>query len=301
MSRSILIVLPGILLSACSFTINPPPPAEPALPPGTPVPAQSTPLSSGAAALPTTTIALEPTAAPSSAALPTPNVTCNEIALYLESSLGSAFSCDTEAASEGPDVHPEHTLLTLEGYPLSSDALDQPVVHVFPLAAYQSLSEAATERLNTLQNLLASESVPVYAFGASLESLPFLPLYNAGQVFYAQYQKLPFQNGKGIRYLTAFAQDVFPVSNSQLLYTYQGITQDGKYWVAVILPVKHPLLPDDVAAENLPGGLSWEQFEANYPAYINQIAAMLNAQPANSFVPSLEALDSLVTRMQIAP
>nr|BAL52725.1 hypothetical protein HGMM_F03B08C03 [uncultured Chloroflexota bacterium] len=244
-------------------------------------------------------MALEATVTPSSTALPAPNVICNEIALYLPPSLGSSFSCDKVAAqSEGIDIYPEHTLLTLGGYPLSNTFF-QPRVYVFPIAAYQSLSEAVTERLNELQSLLGSESVPVYTFDASLHNLPFLPIFNAGQVFYAHYQKLPFQNGKGIRYLTLFAQYFAPINNYDLFYTYQGITQDGKYWISVILPVNHPSLPAN--AENPPGGLSWDQFTNNYGAYITEAVAMLNAQPANSFFPSLQVLDALVTGIQVLP
>ena len=73
-----------------------------------------------------------------------------------------------------------------------------------------------------------------------------------GKMFHAQYQVFPFGSGGGIRYLTLYAQYYAPINNHDLFYTYQGLTNDGKYWVSAILPINNPILPDN--GDNPPGG-----------------------------------------------
>lgn len=77
------------------------------------------------------------------------------------------------------------------------------------------------------------------------EYLPFLPLFNAHQVMHTSLQYLDFKNGTGLRYLTWFSQGIMPINNYELIYTNQGLTSDGKYYVAAVLPVTHPNLPSD--------------------------------------------------------
>lgn len=77
------------------------------------------------------------------------------------------------------------------------------------------------------------------------ENLPFLPTFNAGQVFHSNERPFAFQNGTGIRFLTQYAQAPYPVNNFSLFYTFQGLTNDGKYYVAAILPINAAFLSPD--------------------------------------------------------
>ncbi|HEX7541208.1 MAG TPA: hypothetical protein VF352_03680, partial [Anaerolineales bacterium] len=135
--------------------------------------------------------------------------------------------------------------------------------------------------------------------GATGDTLPLLPSFNAAQIFHAQYQVLPFASGGGIRYLTEYAQYYAPVNNNDLFYTYQGLTSDGKYWVSAILPINNPILPAN--AVNPPGGLSWDEFNNNYGPYITDMIDQLNSQTSGSYTPTLAALDALVTSITIQP
>ena len=45
---------------------------------------------------------------------------------------------------------------------------------------------------------------------------------------HSQVQYLDFKNGTGVRYLTQFDQGILPINNYELVYTYQGLTSDGK-------------------------------------------------------------------------
>lgn len=44
-------------------------------------------------------------------------------------------------------------------------------------------------------------------------------------------------DGGGIRYLTQFGQAAGLITNPELFYTFQGLTDDGAYYVAAVFPV----------------------------------------------------------------
>ncbi len=238
-------------------------------------------------------------AAPATETPPGPqaNVICNQLSLYLDPALASGYDCQTIPESSGADmpafaVNPEYTEITLKGYVLSGASLG-PRIDLFPVQRYNELlPDTVPGRVAELQALLAGG-----APGA--DHLPILPVLNAGQLFRAAYGLVPFGRGNGIRFLTMYGQDYGPVNNQAMVYTFQGLTGDGKYWVAVILPVSNPILPPD--GSTLPGGETWDQFMANFPTYVADIQNQLNAQSPAAFAPSLTALDALIASIRVQP
>lgn len=125
--------------------------------------------------------------------------------------------------------------------------------------------------------------------------MPFLPLYNAQQVMHTHLQYLDFQNGQGLRYLTQYDQAFIPINNYELIYTYQGLTSDGKYYVAAVLPVHHPSLPEDATVT----GNEPPEFTSDFPTYLQNVVASLNPQAANTFTPDLTQLDAMMSSLEI--
>ncbi len=67
-------------------------------------------------------------------------------------------------------------------------------------------------------------------------------------------------------------------------------------------PYCRSLTPSCLLMETIPpNGQSIEDFSNNFPAYIVDITNQLNSQAADSFQPSLTALDQLVGSIQIQP
>ncbi len=230
---------------------------------------------------------------------PTTNLTCYELSLFIDPAMASSYDCQKVPASNADfDVYPEHTLLTLNGYPLAGKFFEAKIA-VYPLESYRSLQpDFVNDRVALLQNLISGATTPTFA-GSFGPALPFLPVFNAGQIFFAHYQVLPFVNGSGIRFLTEYAQYYAPVNNNDLFYTYQGMTADGQYWISAILPINHPMLPAD--ANNPPNGQTWEEFSNAYEPYIADMVNQLNSQPPESFIPTLTALDALASSIVIQP
>jgi hypothetical protein len=191
------------------------------------------------------------------------------------------------ASAGGPywEAAPEHRRLTLQGYPVS-DHLHKPQILIFPAGDLASANEGAGKIATDLQALLQTQQAG--------DHLPFLPLFNASQVIHAQLQYLDFNSGKGVRFLTQFDQAPLPINNYELFYTFQGLTSDGKYYIAAVLPVTNPELPAD-------SQVSEQQIEelSDFPGYLSRMVTLLNEQPAESFTPDLNALDALIRSIEI--
>jgi hypothetical protein len=184
------------------------------------------------------------------------------------------------------EVMPQYTVLTLDGYP-TPDHLLETQIFVYPVEGL-SVNETAGGVVGSLQALLQSQ-------GAG-DSMPYLPLYNAGQVMHAQVKYLDFKNGTGVRYLTQFDQAPLPINNYELHYTFQGLTSDGKYYVAAVLPVNLPELPADASVDlNNPP----QNFVEDFPTYLSDTVNMLNGQPASAFTPDLGLLDAMMESLEI--
>jgi hypothetical protein len=196
-----------------------------------------------------------------------------------------------EAVPSGADrprweAMPQYTLLTLQGYP-TPDHLLKTQIFVYPVEGL-SVNETAGGVVGSLQALLQSQDAG--------DSMPYLPLYNAGQVMHAQVAFLDFKNGKGVRYLTQFDQAPLPINNYELHYTFQGLTSDGAYYVAAVLPVNLPELPADgsVDLNNPP-----QNFVEDFPTYLSDTVDMLDGQPASAFTPDLGLLDAMIGSLEI--
>ena len=172
-------------------------------------------------------------------------------------------------------------------------------ISIIPAEEYMQMSEVAAERISLLQQKLANNE---------LTGVTVLPPFNAGLVIDTQNAKIDFQSGSGIRAVQQYAQAPVPISNEYLLYSFQGITNDGKYYVSVIAPIRVPFLvdmsynPDPSSTTPTPvvpeGGFIFPTvpgFDSpEYNQYYQAITDKLNQTPADQFTPSIPTLDALI-------
>lgn len=231
-----------------------------------------------------------PTEQPSPTAEKTPNVDFNGMQFYLDTRLAQGVLPEIVPAAPGDpsqsmagEVHPEYTQFTLQGYMLR-DTFHSPRIYIYPLNDYRAMDSAVDEVGNRLNQILDEKP-------SDVENLPFLPLWNAGQMFHAQMEYIEFKNGRGVRFLTQYGQAVYPINNHDMFYTYQGLSDDGLWYVAAVLPVSHPLLP-----ASYDGG---DPGIGDPASYFSQVSAQLSALDPNSFNPSLLQLDELVSSIRV--
>jgi hypothetical protein len=195
---------------------------------------------------------------------------------------------------------PGHLQVSLNDYYTLQGKFHQPQIYLYPALAYAQLVPAAFESMHRLRNVMNAPDA------ASLEQLPAVPFFNAAQVFASNVQALSFQNGSGIRFVTEYAQGFVSINNQDLFYHFEGFTDDGNYYIVAILPIISPLLAetDDPDAPLPAGGIPFPGLTSPEPdlhGYFDEITALLNAQPSESFSPNLNQLDALIQSMWVSP
>jgi hypothetical protein len=139
---------------------------------------------------------------------------------------------------------PARLRLQFDGDPLAAavNPLQRQVL-VYPLAGYRALYPAGQQlllddRVAALRRLLAARPEFVDA-----EEIPVLPDPGAAQAFRARIRYLRFDGGAGVAFITRFATGT-ATRSGPLVWTFQGITDDGRYWVSAFHPVHAAGLPE---------------------------------------------------------
>lgn len=178
---------------------------------------------------------------------------------------------------------PRHVRFEFEGYPRQGETFHQAEVLIYPVEDYARLSEGAGPVIEELKQALKDRPSEFD------NGLPFLPQWNAAQMFHAQLRYLD----SGLRYVTQYGQDISPITNERVFYTYQGLAGNGKYYVVAIFPISSAVLPDSGEVDD------YQAFADRYQQFMKETRDALNAEPAENFAPDLELLDALVESITV--
>ena len=226
---------------------------------------------------------------------PAPDVDYEGISFSFDPSIAaSVFPATIPGQNMGEDYMPGDTYPTyfefsFGGYTIA-DHFHTPQIIIYPADEYRAISSYASDIINNLQWTLANRPP-----GGALSDLPFLPMWPAAQMFSAKVGYFDFQNGSGVRYLTMYGQAVYPVDNQNLFYTYQGLTNDGRFYISAVLPITNINLPYDGSTEVD----DWMTFDENFETYINDTLHWLNDQVPSNFTPDLSMLDQMMASFRI--
>jgi hypothetical protein len=190
----------------------------------------------------------------------------------------------TEPDAPPWDLQPEFRQFTFEGYHHTPNEHTYPQLSVYPVDEFTHLNAEAGKQISSLRDFLDRRLATV----EYNQDIPFLPPWNAAQAAATGIAYLDFKNGNGVRFLTQYCQDVCPIQNAFFFYTYQGLTDDERFYVSLRLPVSIPVLDEQ---ENR---IVDQAFIDNYPSYIVDIQGKLDAQAGSSFTPELSLLDAIV-------
>ncbi len=250
------------------------------------------------------TVKAEPSATPAPTSLPGTALSFDRLSLVIPTGLaaGGSGTLVPEAKGESVapwDVAPEHIQFTLEGYPLEGKFFP-PQIFVYPADAYAQLQErgAAAQSLERLRAVLAQSSM------VNVKELPAVPFFNISQALAAQVKVIPFQHGRGVRMVTLYAMSRAIINNHELIYHFEGLTEDGQYYVIAILPVTAPGLPEDgqPGSEVPPGGVPVPDFNdmnVNWMGYYGDARQMLQGLEPGAYSPDLDQLDALIGSLTI--
>ena len=253
--------------------------------------------------LPSTAVPVSPTETP--IVLPTnttsagSTVTLNNVSLSLP--LGVANGAESEVVpASAPDTPPwenapAHLRFQLTGYQLQNNFFE-PQVFVYPTDEYAQMYPTAGDQIQRLKAVLAGGVL-------SKDTMPMIPFFNAAQIFASQMQVIDFKSGRGVRMLTQYDQYPAPVNNHELFYHFQGLTNDGKYYIIAILPATSSILAANETPESpVPaGGVAIPPATGPDPAYYEAVTKALDAMYPDSFNPSLFQLDALIQSITVTP
>ena len=191
---------------------------------------------------------------------------------------------------------PGFTQFDFFGFPV--EGIQYPRVMVMPVDTFEEGSRSA-EMLASLQALL-DERPNLSREWLQLsydESLPMLPLINAAQVFAIAPEYIDFENGSGVRYVTYYAQDVSPIVREYAFYTFQGLTDDGRYVVSAFFPIAADALPSNEEIDY--STIDWDTFVPAYTDYLAETYAELQNSSEDGFAPALDALDGVIESLRV--
>lgn len=173
----------------------------------------------------------------------------------------------------------------------------QPQLRIYPVKDYRlSYGTDSLEQVNTptyminqtidlLKDYLAVRPYPIP------DTIPFLPPMHDAQVFKSQIKYLDFSGGSGIRFITQHALGG-PISNQDIFYTFQGLTADGQYYIALFYPVSTPALASIAEDQAL-------ETPEDYRRHVEETTQRLDALSSGNFTPDLSLLDELIESLQI--
>lgn len=211
------------------------------------------------------------------------------------------YDPDTLPALNG---EPQHVAFFFE--PVETmEVLDprQMQLRIYPLEEYQAiyadtgLEGEVAGRITALRELLDNRPD-----GSDIGDLPILPDQGAPQVTHARVAYLDFggsatkagvgPGGSGVRFVTFYSHAADPLTNDRIFYTFQGLTNDGRFWISFFAPVTTPVLPDTYEDADI------DAVTEDYEAYLTETLAALEDA---TFTPELSTLDTVILSLQIAP
>lgn len=201
-----------------------------------------------------------------------------------------------DESTSGPwGVAPEYIEFVLVNY-LPRDDFFPPIIRIYPAQEYADLNPWAQSSLGKLQAILASPSMPLT--NDNLSTIPFNGA--AAQQYAAQAKLIAFQSGNGVGMISQYAQFPGPILKGNSYYHYEGLTGDGKYMIAIMLPVTLPLqaTAENPSADGIiyPSDIS----DVNaLNAYFQGVTDLLNAASPESFQPNLTQIEALIQSIHI--
>ena len=234
-----------------------------------------------ASTLPATTTAAQASGLP---------VSYNNVTFTIPLELNVSASPSTNTDVEFPYINPsggpmaEHLVFQITNYPVQGDGWDTKIM------VFKSSDYAAYGQQDTVTALLGGQEAN--------QPLPKALTHD----FYAQPKLISFKNGHGLRYLTQYFIGMGPINNRDLFYYYEGITNDGAYFVQAIFHVKAPFLVADTDP-NSPTPSDGVPFlrdpSQNIPKYVDDITQKLDAAAPENYTVPLTLLDKWIESIQV--
>lgn len=128
----------------------------------------------------------------------------------------------------------------------------------------------------------------------------FLAATDGSFGFKSHLKYISFNNGKGVGFVTQVQIEVTIINNEELVWIFEGITNDGKYYVRAIFPIRASFLPDRATDDFEGYSLSdYSRLSKRNEQYISLIRRRLDSLPSNQYQPDLENLINIISSLKV--
>lgn len=180
--------------------------------------------------------------------------------------------------------NPEYVLLSI------SDPIGK--IAIYPVDVYRAVSAFAQETLDELAFFLENKPA-VAAWGC----IPTTFISCDHQEMRANVNFLDFQNGSGVRSVAVYAfQDWAAINNENIEYSFEGLTQDGRYYIQAHFAIRNPVLPD--SDWDIPNNAYSDTTGQVFQDYVVGKEDQLWAASEN-YQPPLSLLDALMGSLKV--
>jgi hypothetical protein len=233
---------------------------------------------------------------------------------------GISFACNSSFSSEievsefpkspllsdqdKPDyVHPSFITFKLtnkEGKPEDETSYDNRI-SVYPIEEYKQMylidrtySQGFDEDIKSFRNILSTKQAHKWSYARILRAT------DGHFEFKSHLKYISFKNGKGVGFVTQIQIETTIINNEELVWIFEGITDDGKYYLRGTFPIKASVLPDKDTDEFEGYSLNnYKKLSEKHGKYVTLVKKRLDNFPANKFQPNLEGIVNLILSLEV--
>jgi hypothetical protein len=174
-------------------------------------------------------------------------------------------------------------------------------ISVYPIEEYSQMYSISEQNrsyfdkeVNSLKKLLSKRLAHLKGHNSFLGATD-------GQFGFKSHSKyISFKNGKGVGFVTQEQIEVTIINNEELVWTFEGVTNDGKYYVRAIFPIRASFLPEKATGEFEGYSLSdYSRLSKRNEQYLSLIRKRLDSLPSNQYQPSLENLTNIISSLEV--
>lgn len=211
-----------------------------------------------------------------------------------------------------PDgVQPRHILLKLKGeYANRYEGLNYPPkINIYPIAEFRQAFAVSNSQIGVFDKEIKSLQNIISKRTAKKEELPLTPFYDRSPEILTHFKYASFKNGDGILYVTQYSVDYATIINNQsLVYVFQGLTSDKKYYIWATFPIALKGLPESLSDDTfkdykVPQTYFDEKTNpkeyAKYKKYLSSVETLLNKAKPDEFNPDLNKIEKTISSLDV--